>query len=353
MGGWTVPNGSAEKVRRTWWIVAVAAWAASCDPTTAPPSTPASTPPPVPPSVPPSTPPPAAPPAGLSGQLAFVSGRDGNPEIYTVNADGHRLKRLTTNPGPDLDPAWSPDGSRIAFVSDRKTGPGIYVMAADGSNVTRRTSGAWDETPAWSPDGSTLVFSTLQEGWSRIAVLRNTDGAAELLTAEPGVYIQPSWSPNGQLAFVSDREFFDFVFNIYTMRADGSDQTLRIGGVSSWPHISRYLHPAWSPDGTMIAYVYGRVVNSSDIRFTVAVASAEGVFLKDLAWAGDITWMELHDPGSLAWSPDGRGVAYTFVDCDLVSKRGCSRERSVAYVSLDRSQHGRIVASAHNPSWRP
>ena len=341
------------RARQTWWIIVVAACVASCDAATAPRPTSASTPPPTPPSAPPSTPPPAAPPVGLSGQLAFVSGRDGNPEIYTVNADGHRLKRLTTNPGPDLAPSWSPDGSRLAFVTDRKGAPGVYVMAADGSDLTRRTSGDEDGTPAWSPDGSALVFSTWHEGWSRIAVLKNTDGAAEVLTAEPGYHGQPAWSPNGRLAFVSDRLAHDYVYNIYTMRANGSEQALRIGGFSFWPDISLYLHPAWSPDGTMIAYVYGRIVNASDVRFTVAVTSADGRFLKDLAWAGDIPWMELLDPGSLAWAPDSRGVAYTFVDCDLLTTRGCSKERSVAYVSLDRSQHGRIVSNAQNPSWRP
>lgn len=91
--------------------------------------------------------------------LAFVSERDGNPEIYVMNVDRTGLLRLTDHAGYDGEPAWSPDGSRIAFVSDRAGGQDIYVMDADGSNVVRRTDEGLNAAPAWSPDGKTIVFS--------------------------------------------------------------------------------------------------------------------------------------------------------------------------------------------------
>ena len=57
------------------------------------------------------------------GQIAFVSRRDGNPEIYVMNADGKNQRRLTNNPARTYAPSWSPDGRRIAFISDRDGHP--------------------------------------------------------------------------------------------------------------------------------------------------------------------------------------------------------------------------------------
>ncbi len=85
-------------------------------------------------------------------RIAFHSDRDGNPEIYVMDADGSNVTRLTNDPADDGFPTWSPDGSRIAFFSDRDGNPEIYVMDADGSNVTRLTNHpALDAVPAWSP----------------------------------------------------------------------------------------------------------------------------------------------------------------------------------------------------------
>ena len=70
-------------------------------------------------------------------KLAFVSDRDGNSEVYVMNANGSGQRNLTRNPAFDADPAWSPDGRKIAFVSNRDGSYGVYVMNADGSGQRR------------------------------------------------------------------------------------------------------------------------------------------------------------------------------------------------------------------------
>ena len=92
-------------------------------------------------------------------KLAFVSRRDGNSEIYVINADGSGQENLTQHPARDSHPSWSRDGRKLAFVSRRDGNSEIYVMNADGSglrNVTRAPSN--DLRPAWSPDGRAIAF---------------------------------------------------------------------------------------------------------------------------------------------------------------------------------------------------
>jgi TolB protein len=85
-----------------------------------------------------------------STQIVFASSRDGNGEIYMINADGSGLTRLTNNPATDLYPAWSTDRKQIAFMSDRDGNSEIYIMNADGTGVTRLTDNpARDRFPDW------------------------------------------------------------------------------------------------------------------------------------------------------------------------------------------------------------
>jgi Tol biopolymer transport system component len=90
--------------------------------------------------------------SGGNGRIVFASNRDGDFEIYTMNARGGGLRKLTHNRVNDSCPAWSPNGRKIAFNS-RRFGPDqILVMNADGSRVKRLTrNGFWDNCPAWSP----------------------------------------------------------------------------------------------------------------------------------------------------------------------------------------------------------
>jgi TolB protein len=85
-------------------------------------------------------------------KIAFTTTRDGNPEIYVMNADGSVQIRLTNNEAFDYAPAWSPDGRRISFTSHRDGNGEIYVMNTDGSDQTRLTNTLADDIwPAWSP----------------------------------------------------------------------------------------------------------------------------------------------------------------------------------------------------------
>ncbi len=85
------------------------------------------------------------------GRIAFVSDRDGDDEIYVMNADGSGQIRLTTSAGPDLWPAWSPDGVQIAFDSHLDGNIQIYLMHADGSGQTPITRDSWDDMmPSWA-----------------------------------------------------------------------------------------------------------------------------------------------------------------------------------------------------------
>ena len=87
-------------------------------------------------------------------KIAFMSSRDGDFDIYVMNADGSEQNNLTNNPARDSSPAWSPDGKKIVFPSDRDGNYEIYVMDADGSGQKRLTNNsAYDGAPTWSPDG--------------------------------------------------------------------------------------------------------------------------------------------------------------------------------------------------------
>ncbi len=98
--------------------------------------------------------------------IVFVSTRDGNPEIYSINANGTGIKRLTNDPGVDERPSRSVDGRNIVFSSNRDGNFEIYKMNADGSSLVRLTSDAvgsdapTDTNPVFSRDGNKIVWQS-------------------------------------------------------------------------------------------------------------------------------------------------------------------------------------------------
>ena len=184
-------------------------------------------------------------------RIAFVSYRDGNPEIYVMGADGSGPQNLTNNPSNDYLHVWSPDGTKIAFMSDRDGNGEIYVMNADGSGLVNLTSysGA-DEAPAWSPDGTRIAFSSARDGYYGIYVM-NPDGSGLVaLTGYPGPDHAPVWSPDGAKIAFYRHHLEDGGSDIWLMNADGSGQR----NLTNTPGAASIDAPVWSPDGTKIAF---------------------------------------------------------------------------------------------------
>ncbi|MBC8446939.1 MAG: S8 family serine peptidase, partial [Chloroflexi bacterium] len=143
-----------------------------------------------------------------TAKITSTSLRDGNYEIYVMDADGLNQTRLTNNAASDDRPAWSPDRSKIAFASDRNGNWEIYVMDADGSNPINLTNHAYnDRYPVWSPDGSQIAFYKYYPDNWEIYVM-DADGANQTrLTFNAVSDSYPAWSPDGsQIAFHSDRD---------------------------------------------------------------------------------------------------------------------------------------------------
>lgn len=190
--------------------------------------------------------------------IIFGSYRAADPNdenIYAVDADGGNLKRLTASPTWEGFGAWSPDGSRIAFCSYRGGAQDIYVMNADGSGVTRITNDAQpDYYPDWSADGSRIVYMAIEPGYNCEIYVVNVDGSGKTnLTNHPATDGYPSWSPDGtRIAFNREE---GATLSICVMDPDGSNLTpLTSGGV-----------PRWSPDGSRIVFQAGGQGGGLDI----------------------------------------------------------------------------------------
>lgn len=115
-------------------------------------------------------------------RIAFYADSPGelNAEVYLIDADGRNLRNLTQNPAHDWDPAWSSDGQEIAFVSMRDGNAEIYVVDASCLSrcaVRRLTyNSITDSAPVWSPDKTRIAFESVQDGSGQIVVM-NADGS--------------------------------------------------------------------------------------------------------------------------------------------------------------------------------
>jgi Tol biopolymer transport system component len=234
-----------------------------------------------------------------------------------MNADGSARTQLTTDPAEDFDPVWSPDGSKIAFRSHRDGNEEVYVMNADGSiqaNLTNTPTS--DYSPAWSPDGAKIAFASnrLNPAGNDIWLM-NADGSNPTrLTDIPGISEYPSWAPDGRrLAFhcTFGRRLPQGVgdFEICVVSLD----SLEVVQLTDAPGESKL--PAWSPDGTRIAFETNRAGWPTLPDYTPPAYESERfgefelyVMNTDGSGQVNVTNHPREDDSFPAWSPAGRLV---------------------------------------------
>jgi hypothetical protein len=177
--------------------------------------------------------------------IAFQSDRDGNSEIYKTDPDGSYVVRLTNHPAADEAPAWSPDGNRVAFQSDRDGNWEIYVMAYNGQDVRRLTAdGGADRNPSWSPDGQWIVFESNRNGGFDLHKLNVATGEAMRLSDGVGNNTHPLWATYcPYIHFQSDR---DGMMGIYRMGTEGGE-IQRVAGEAGALDMLSYLPPLLGP----------------------------------------------------------------------------------------------------------
>lgn len=165
----------------------------------------------------------------LNARVVFVSNRDGDNEIYTVNANGSAPIRITTSAGEDRDPSWLPGAGRIAFSTNRDGNFEIYSMLFNGTGLVRltNTSGLTFNSniePAWSFDGTKILFASNRVGNKFHIFSMNADGTGlTQLTTGSGNQNHPTWSPDGtKFAYSSDE---DGRSQIYIANSDGTSPT--------------------------------------------------------------------------------------------------------------------------------
>jgi len=249
----------------------------------------------------------------LGGRIAFSAGPPGAEDIYVVRADGTGMRQVTTDPAADFDPTQSPDGTRIAYRhqigDDRSTD--IYVVDADGSGETNISRN--EEVADWAP--------ALVAGWvrDRFQLRPPDDGAPPRLRHEPDgsgvrriggdIWVEyPAWSPDGsQIAFMAQTPEGTQNYEIFVMNADGTDprRFTESPGDDGWP--------TWSPDGTRILFSSVRddcsFSDDPDCKTTGDIGPYHTLYMMNADGSAQVRLTDAF--GQIAdWSPNGNFVVF-------------------------------------------
>ncbi|HSS96774.1 MAG TPA: PA14 domain-containing protein, partial [Terriglobales bacterium] len=229
-----------------------------------------------------------------NGRIVFQTNRDGNDEIYSMNADGSSPVNLTSDSGSDTNPAVYTGTQQILFASSRTGNYEIDRMALTGGAVTNLTNvSSFDQYPSQAPDGR-IAFASTRGGGNFNLWMLSADGQTltQLTTTTTDVERYSSWSPDGQ-------------WIVYDSEVGGVQDLWKISAAGGTPirltqNVGSNSTPSWSPDGTTIVF------------HTTRNAGANEIYLMD---TNNVSNQRPFKTGGLngfepVWSPDGTSISY-------------------------------------------
>jgi TolB protein len=228
--------------------------------------------------------------------IYFVSDRSRHKEIWVMDPDGKNQRQITHYNSLTIQPAVSPDGTKIAFTSYARGNPGIFVFSVDPVRDLRfyNQRASVNSSPSFTPDGKQIIYSSSAGACCRIFIA-NLDGSGfRPVTTLRSIDTEPKVNPKTgrQVLFVSGRSGPQ---QIYKMNLDGSDLNRLTDGTGE------ASNPAWHPNGQIMAFSWTRGF----------AAGKFNVFVMDVA---SHQYNQLtHDEGrneNPSWAPDGRHIVF-------------------------------------------
>ncbi|MDI6795613.1 MAG: DPP IV N-terminal domain-containing protein [Desulfatibacillaceae bacterium] len=186
--------------------------------------------------------------------MAFVKEERGNKDIYIKEVNSKAMTQKTFHPGQEIQPAFSPDGTKLAFAANWHGNWDIFVINVEEGKATRQITFSDENeiSPSWSKDGKKIAFSRFsRSGWRwEIWTFDFETGAFTNLV--PGLY--PTFAPTDNiLAFQRPNEASkEKYYGIWTITESGIRETMILSSEDEG-----YINPTWSPDGAKLVFAAG------------------------------------------------------------------------------------------------